>query len=72
LATPLLLLPGEGVAQIPLLSALLVRRVADASGMAQNFLGCDRDQSLLLPPDLRDWLDEDHLTATVARPTTRR
>jgi transposase len=29
--------------------------------MAQNFLGCDRDQSLLLPPDLRDWLDEDHL-----------
>src|SRR5215216_6512656 len=29
--------------------------------MAQNFLGCDRDQPLLLPPDLRDWLDEDHL-----------
>jgi transposase len=29
--------------------------------MAQSFLGCDRDQSLLLPPDLRDWLDEDHL-----------
>jgi transposase len=29
--------------------------------MAQNFLACDRDQSLLLPPDLRDWLDEDHL-----------
>src|ERR671923_268770 len=29
--------------------------------MAQNFLGCDRDQSLLLPPDLREWLDEDHL-----------
>jgi hypothetical protein len=29
--------------------------------MPQNFLGCDRDQSLLLPPDLRDWLDEDHL-----------
>jgi transposase len=29
--------------------------------MAQNFLGCDREQSLLLPPDLRDWLDEDHL-----------
>jgi TIR domain len=29
--------------------------------MAQNFLSCDRDQSLLLPPDLRDWLDEDHL-----------
>jgi transposase len=29
--------------------------------MPQNFLRCDRDQSLLLPPDLRDWLDEDHL-----------
>ena len=29
--------------------------------MAQNFLTCDRDQSLLLPPDLREWLDEDHL-----------
>ena len=29
--------------------------------MAQNFLGCDRDQRMLLPPDLRDWLDEDHL-----------
>jgi hypothetical protein len=29
--------------------------------MAQDFLACDRDQSLLLPPDLREWLDEDHL-----------
>src|SRR3990172_8998603 len=29
--------------------------------MAQNFLSCDRDQPLLLPPDLHDWLDEDHL-----------
>jgi transposase len=29
--------------------------------MAQNFLSCDRDQPLLLPPDLRDWLPEDHL-----------
>jgi transposase len=29
--------------------------------MAQNFLTCDRDQPLLLPPDLRDWLPEDHL-----------
>jgi transposase len=29
--------------------------------MAQNFLTCDRDQPLLLPPDLHDWLDEDHL-----------
>ena len=29
--------------------------------MAQNFLTSDRDQPLLLPPDLRDWLPEDHL-----------
>jgi transposase len=29
--------------------------------MAQNFLPCDREQPLLLPPDLHDWLDEDHL-----------
>lgn len=28
--------------------------------MPQNFLACDRDQSLLLPPDLREWLPEDH------------
>ena len=29
--------------------------------MAQNFIGCDRDQSFLLPPDVRDWLPEGHL-----------
>jgi len=29
--------------------------------MAQNFLGCDREQALLLPPSLREWLGEDHL-----------
>jgi transposase len=29
--------------------------------MPQNFLTCDRDQELLLPPSLRDWLPEDHL-----------
>src|SRR3954468_16731863 len=29
--------------------------------MPQNFLACDRDQVLLLPPSLRDWLPEDHL-----------
>jgi transposase len=29
--------------------------------MAQNFLGCDRDQELLLPPSLREWLPEGHL-----------
>lgn len=29
--------------------------------MAQNFLICDRDQELLLPPSLREWLPADHL-----------
>ena len=29
--------------------------------MAQTFIGCDRDQSFLMPPDIRDWLAEDHL-----------
>lgn len=28
--------------------------------MAQNFLSCDREQELLLPPSLRDWLGEEH------------
>jgi transposase len=29
--------------------------------MPQNFLACDREQELLLPPSLRDWLPEGHL-----------
>jgi len=29
--------------------------------MAQNFIGCDRDQSFLMPPDVREWLPADHL-----------
>ena len=29
--------------------------------MPRNFLACDREQELLLPPSLRDWLPEDHL-----------
>src|SRR5215218_7636193 len=28
--------------------------------MAQNFIACDREQELLLPPSLREWLPEDH------------
>jgi transposase len=27
----------------------------------QNFIACDRDQELLLPPSLKDWLPDDHL-----------
>jgi transposase len=29
--------------------------------MAQNFIECDREQELLLPPSLREWLPDDHL-----------
>lgn len=28
--------------------------------MPQNFIACDREQVLLMPPSLRDWLPEDH------------
>ncbi len=28
--------------------------------MAQNFIACDREQELLLPPSLCEWLPEDH------------
>src|SRR3954468_1106923 len=38
-----------------------VRVGGDASGMPQNFLACDREQELLLPPSLREWLPENHL-----------
>jgi transposase len=33
--------------------------------MAQNFLACDRDQVLLLPPDLGEWLPAGHLARFV-------
>ncbi len=29
--------------------------------MAQNFIACDREQSWLMPPSLREWLPEEHL-----------
>ena len=29
--------------------------------MAQNFLSCERDQALLMPPSLREWLGQDEL-----------
>ena len=29
--------------------------------MAQNFIACDREQPFLLPPDVREWLPEEHL-----------
>jgi transposase len=38
-----------------------VRGVQDDSGTAQNFIACDREQPFLLPPDVREWLPQDHL-----------
>lgn len=32
----------------------------------QNFIECDREQELLLPPSLREWLADDHLAWFVA------
>ena len=33
--------------------------------MAQNFLGCDREQVFLLPPSVGDWLPGDHFARFV-------
>lgn len=33
--------------------------------MTQNFIACDRAQSLLLPPDLSEWVPEDHLVWSI-------
>ena len=45
--------------------------VKTISGMAQNFIAVDREQVLLMPPSLREWLPEDHFAwfvlATVER-----
>lgn len=29
--------------------------------MGQRFVACDREQSFLMPPDVREWLREGHL-----------
>src|SRR5438270_7201008 len=33
--------------------------------MSQNFIGCGRGQSFLMPPSLLDWVAEDHVVWTV-------
>jgi hypothetical protein len=33
--------------------------------MARDFVSCDRDQLLLMPPSLVEWLPEDHLVWTI-------
>ena len=37
----------------------------ETSGMARDFVSCDRGQLLLMPPSLVEWLPEDHLVWTV-------
>jgi hypothetical protein len=37
--------------------------------MPQNFLACDREQELLLPPSLREWLPRDHLAWLLSMPS---
>jgi hypothetical protein len=33
--------------------------------MPQNFIACDRAQSMLMPPDLLDWVPDDHLVWSI-------
>ena len=28
--------------------------------MGSSFIACDREQSFLMPPDVREWLPQDH------------
>jgi transposase len=51
----------EGVAQ----TLRSVRRGDDDLAVAQNFIECGREQPFLMPPDLRDWLPENHLAWTI-------
>lgn len=72
LTTVLTALSGRRVQQ-PKRAVLGLLHKARASGLvvsgvglrlavvAQNFLPCDREQDLLLPPSLRDWLGEEHV-----------
>ncbi len=43
----------------PTISSLV--RAERSRWWPSNFLPCDRDQELLLPPSLREWLPQDHL-----------
>ena len=33
--------------------------------MPQNFIACDRGQTMLLPPDLKDWVPDDHVVWSI-------
>ena len=40
-------------------------------GVAQNFLSCDREQALLLPPSVAEWVPEGHLARFVVEVVER-
>jgi hypothetical protein len=40
-------------------------RVKKIQGMAQNFIACDRGQTMLMPPDLTDWVADDHVVWSI-------
>ena len=33
--------------------------------MPQKFIACDRGQTMLLPPDLTDWVPDDHVVWSI-------
>src|SRR5438270_8764339 len=33
--------------------------------MTQNFIACDRGQTMLMPPDLTDWVQDDHVVWSI-------
>jgi hypothetical protein len=33
--------------------------------MPQNFIACDRGQMMLMPPDLTDWVADDHVVWSI-------
>lgn len=37
----------------------LIHSLQAEDGHAPELITCDRDQAMLLPPDLRDWLSDD-------------
>jgi len=42
-----------------------VRRVYDHPVMPQNFIACDRGQTMLMPPDLTEWVPDDHVVWSI-------
>jgi hypothetical protein len=43
-------------------SSGLVKKIL---GMPQNFIACDRGQTMLMPPDLSEWVPDDHVVWSI-------